>query len=82
MPYLAKMAGAVGNYNAHMAAYPDVNWQTVAQEFVSSLGQSASYHYWVLSRVLGQPNPPPMPHAFTLAQYLPPPSQKLGRERY
>jgi adenylosuccinate lyase len=33
-----KMAGAVGNYNAHMSAYPDVDWQTEAETFVSSLG--------------------------------------------
>lgn len=29
-----KMAGAVGNYNAHMSAFPDVDWQQVAQSFV------------------------------------------------
>ena len=28
--YLGKMAGAVGNYNAHMSAYPDVDWQKVS----------------------------------------------------
>lgn len=33
-----KMAGAVGNYNAHMSAYPDVDWQTEAEKFVTSLG--------------------------------------------
>ncbi|GIL62802.1 hypothetical protein Vafri_16971 [Volvox africanus] len=38
VPYLGKMAGAVGNYNAHMSAYPEVDWQAVAQEFVPSLG--------------------------------------------
>jgi adenylosuccinate lyase len=32
------MAGAVGNYNAHMSAYPDVDWQDVAQRFVTGLG--------------------------------------------
>ncbi|MQL98331.1 hypothetical protein Taro_031042 [Colocasia esculenta] len=37
---LGKFAGAVGNYNAHMAAYPDINWATVAEEFVKSLGIS------------------------------------------
>ena len=26
-PLYGKMAGAVGNYNAHMSAYPDVDWQ-------------------------------------------------------
>lgn len=35
---LGKMAGAVGNYNAHLSAYPEVNWQAVAEEFVESLG--------------------------------------------
>lgn len=38
VPYLGKMAGAVGNYNAHITSYPDVNWQSVAQEFVTGLG--------------------------------------------
>ena len=35
---LGKMAGAVGNYNAHLSAYPDVDWQAAAEEFVGSLG--------------------------------------------
>ena len=35
---LGKMAGAVGNYNAHLAAYPAVDWQAAAEEFVGSLG--------------------------------------------
>lgn len=38
MPLYGKMAGAVGNYNAHLAAYPDVDWQSVAQRFVAGLG--------------------------------------------
>jgi hypothetical protein len=38
VPILGKMAGAVGNYNAHLAAYPDVDWQGVAERFVKSLG--------------------------------------------
>ncbi len=33
-----KMNGAVGNYNAHVAAYPDVDWQTLARELVEKLG--------------------------------------------
>lgn len=37
---LGKINGAVGNYNAHLAAYPDINWQQFAQEFVESLGLS------------------------------------------
>lgn len=35
---LGKCAGAVGNYNAHKVAYPDINWPNVAAEFVNSLG--------------------------------------------
>jgi adenylosuccinate lyase len=38
VPLYGKMAGAVGNYNAHMSAYPNVDWQKVAEEFVLSLG--------------------------------------------
>ena len=36
--YFGKIAGAVGNYNAHMSAYPDVAWDDVASRFVESLG--------------------------------------------
>lgn len=35
---LGKIAGAVGNYNAHVAAYPDVDWEEVAQKLVTRLG--------------------------------------------
>ncbi|MDG2049564.1 MAG: adenylosuccinate lyase [Myxococcota bacterium] len=35
---LGKMNGAVGNYNAHLAAYPDIDWPTLSQRFVESLG--------------------------------------------
>ena len=35
---LGKINGAVGNYNAHMSAYPDINWPHFAQSFVTSLG--------------------------------------------
>ena len=38
VPIYGKMAGAVGNYNAHISAYPDVKWDTIADQFVSSLG--------------------------------------------
>lgn len=37
---LGKFAGAVGNYNAHLSAYPDVKWPDIAQEFILSLGLS------------------------------------------
>jgi adenylosuccinate lyase len=37
MQYLGKINGAVGNYNAHLVAYPQVDWQANAQQFVESL---------------------------------------------
>ncbi len=33
-----KLNGAVGNFNAHYAAYPDLNWPVIAEDFVSHLG--------------------------------------------
>ena len=37
--FLGKINGAVGNYNAHLIAYPDINWETLCQNFVEqSLG--------------------------------------------
>lgn len=35
---LGKFAGAVGNYNAHKAAYPTIDWPSIAADFVRSLG--------------------------------------------
>ena len=35
---LGKINGAVGNYNAHVVAYPDVDWPAFARRFVESLG--------------------------------------------
>ena len=35
---LGKCAGAVGNYNAHAIAYPELRWPVLAQAFVESLG--------------------------------------------
>ena len=37
-PVLGKINGAVGNYNAHLSAYPQVDWQANAQSFVEKLG--------------------------------------------
>ncbi|QCI18808.1 adenylosuccinate lyase [Buchnera aphidicola] len=34
---LAKFNGSTGNYNAHLAAYPTINWHLVSKEFVTSL---------------------------------------------
>ncbi|QDV56298.1 adenylosuccinate lyase [Rosistilla oblonga] len=38
IPLLGKINGAVGNYNAHLSAYPDVDWADHARAFVESLG--------------------------------------------
>jgi adenylosuccinate lyase len=35
---LGKINGAVGNYNAHLAAYPNINWESFSQSFVEKLG--------------------------------------------
>jgi len=38
LPMPGKINGAVGNYNAHVAAYPDVDWVAFSRRFVESLG--------------------------------------------
>ena len=35
---LGKINGAVGNFNAHLSAYPDFDWEAFAQKFVTNLG--------------------------------------------
>ncbi len=37
---LGKINGAVGNYNAHLSAYPEIDWPAFARGFVTSLGLS------------------------------------------
>ena len=36
--FLGKINGAVGNYNAHMVAYPEIDWESRNRAFVESLG--------------------------------------------
>ncbi len=36
VPMLGKMNGAVGNYNAHLSAYPEIDWAAHARDFVES----------------------------------------------
>lgn len=44
VPYSAKFGGATGNFNAHNFAYPDVDWNKFAAEFVGGkLGLKRSY---------------------------------------
>ena len=38
VPAMAKCSGATGNYNAHYAACPDVDWPDVSRRFLSGLG--------------------------------------------
>lgn len=38
VPMLGKFNGAVGNYNAHLSAYPDLDWPQLSRTFVESLG--------------------------------------------
>ncbi|AKO52893.1 adenylosuccinate lyase [Marinobacter psychrophilus] len=35
---LGKINGAVGNYNAHLSAYPDIDWAATAETFIEGLG--------------------------------------------
>ena len=37
-PLLGKINGAVGNYNAHVSAYPGVDWLSLSEQFVTQLG--------------------------------------------
>ena len=43
-PLLGKINGAVGNYNAHVIAYPEVDWPALARAFVESLGLTWNEH--------------------------------------
>lgn len=36
--FLAKMNGAVGNYNAHITAYPKEDWELLSREYIESIG--------------------------------------------
>ncbi len=41
---LGKINGAVGNYNAHLAAYPNIDWENFSQNFVTGLGLEWNSH--------------------------------------
>ncbi len=38
VPFLGKINGAVGNFNAHASAYPDLDWIGLSEKFVTGLG--------------------------------------------
>ena len=43
IPFSSKFGGATGNFNAHFAAYPDIDWHDFAEKFCSNLGLDRSY---------------------------------------
>ncbi|MFN8309170.1 MAG: adenylosuccinate lyase [Chitinophagales bacterium] len=43
LPHAAKFGGATGNFNAHFVAYPEVNWNQFAEDFLSELSLNRSY---------------------------------------
>ena len=44
IPFAAKFGGATGNFNAHHVAYPEINWNSFAEEFVNNtLGLKRSF---------------------------------------
>ena len=44
VPVTGKFNGAVGNYNAHLAACPDIDWHRVSREFVEGIGLAWNSH--------------------------------------
>ena len=44
VPVMGKFNGAVGNYSAHLAACPEVDWHRVSREFVEGLGVAWNSH--------------------------------------
>ena len=42
--FLGKINGAVGNFNAHLSAYPDVDWPALSKSFVENLGLEWNPH--------------------------------------
>ena len=42
VPILGKINGAVGNYNAHLCAYPEIDWPEFSRKFIESLGLTAN----------------------------------------
>ena len=44
VPVRAKFNGAVGNFNAHVAAYPDADWRAISRRFIEALGLESNSH--------------------------------------
>ncbi len=44
VPCLGKINGAVGNYNAHVSAYPEIDWESSSEQFVTGLGLKWNSH--------------------------------------
>ena len=41
---LAKLNGATGNYNAHLSAYPEIDWPAFSQKVLAGLGLTQNRH--------------------------------------
>jgi adenylosuccinate lyase len=60
VPVYGKFNGAVGNFNAHVAAYPEADWRGISERFVESLGLNPTAystqiepHDWIAEYVQG-----------------------------
>lgn len=49
IPFSAKFGGATGNFNAHNAAYPDIDWKAFAIDFVE--GNLGMQHSWPTTQI-------------------------------
>ena len=50
---LAKLNGATGNYNAHLSAYPEIDWPAFSQKVLAGLGLTQNRHTIRSSRTTG-----------------------------
>ena len=57
LPALGKMNGAVGNFNAHVSAYPNADWRRISGAFVEGAGAAAEFRSVGRHRLrgIGQP---------------------------
>jgi len=53
---MGKINGAVGNYNAHLSAYPDINWAETAKTFIEGLGLVFNPYTPRLNHTITSPN--------------------------
>ena len=54
---LGKLNGAVGNYNAHIAAYPDIDWASHAESVITNLGLTCNPYTTQICLLYTSPSP-------------------------